>query len=151
MTASRSTKEREAGATSDSQEEPGQADVLLMEDLLTAEALQEYLQEEGVDARLLHSADGELVAVTADDLQFMFAFRKKPRFDIRKKQKGGWGMKKLIQRYNENNSGFSFTYDEGEEELIGSAEFPLSISPEDLLHKVYQAARIYFGYQKKEE
>ena len=106
-----------------------------MEDLLTAETLQEYLQEEGVDARLLHSADGELVAVATDELQIMFAFRESPRFDIRKKQKGGWGMKKLIRRYNENKAGLTFIYDENEEELIGSAEFSLSISPEDLIHK----------------
>ena len=148
---SQNTEEIEETDTTISQEEPLQADVLLMEDLLTAETLQEYLQEEGVDARLLHSADGELVAVATDELQIMFAFRESPRFDIRKKQKGGWGMKKLIRRYNENKAGLTFIYDENEEELIGSAEFSLSISPEDLIHKVYQAARIYFGYQDKKE
>ena len=147
---SQNTEEIEETDTTISQEEPLQADVLLMEDLLTAETLQEYLQEEGVDARL-HSADGELVAVATDELQIMFAFRESPRFDIRKKQKGGWGMKKLIRRYNENKAGLTFIYDENEEELIGSAEFSLSISPEDLIHKVYQAARIYFGYQDKKE
>ena len=134
-----------------SREEPEQADVLLEKEPMTAEALQEYLKESGADARLLHSGSGELVAVLADDLQIMFSFRELPQFDIHKKQKGGWGMKKLIKRYNENRAGLTFIYDEKEEELIGSAEFSLSISPEDLIHKVYQAARTYFGYRDKEE
>lgn len=143
MKPSQRTEEMELGdVSSASQPEPEQEGV----DVLTAETLQEYLQGNGADARLLHSSEGELVAVTAGNLQVVFSFREPPRFDIRKKQKGGWGMKKLLKRYNENKAGLTFTYDENEEELIGSAEFPLSISPEDLIHKVYQAARIYFGY-----
>ncbi|CVI67942.1 hypothetical protein BN3660_01041 [Eubacteriaceae bacterium CHKCI004] len=114
---------------------------------LTAETLQAYWIETGTDARLLHSRDGELVAVTLEGMNIMFSFRETPWFDIRKKQKGGWGMKKLMKRYNENNAGLSFSYDEIEEELIGSGEFSLSMSPEELVHKVYQAARMYFGHQ----
>ena len=145
-------EETESGdASSASQEEPGPEGVLSVEDLLTAEILQEYLKENGADARLLHSGEGEMVAVTAGSLQIMFSFREPPRFDIRKKQKGGWGMKKLLKRYNENKAGLTFTYDEREEEIIGSAAFSLSIPPEDLVHIVYQAARIYFGYPDEEE
>lgn len=143
---SRNTEEIEEDDRAAVEEGPGQADILPVEEPLTAEVLQEYLQENGADARLLHSSEGELVAVSADSLQIMFSFREPPRFDIRKKQKGGWGMKKLIKRYNENKAGLAFTYDEREEEFIGSGEFPLSITPENLIHKVYQAARIYFGY-----
>ena len=140
---------REVVRTSD-EEGTGQVDVLPVEEPLTAEVLQEYLQENGADAHLLHSREGELVAVSADSLQIMFSFREPPRFDIRKKQKGGWGMKKLIKRYNENKAGLAFTYDEREEEFIGSGEFSLSMSPEELVHIVYQAARIYFGYDGRE-
>lgn len=118
---------------------------------MTAEVLQEYLEENGADTRLLHSSEGELVAVTADNLQIMFSFREPPRFDIRKKQKSGWSIKKLLKRYNENKAGLTFTYDETEEEFIGSGEFSLSMSPDELVYTVYQAARIYFGYQNKEE
>lgn len=147
----RSTEEIKADDTSVSQKEPESADVLLGEEPLTAEILQDYLQENGMDARLLHSSEGELVAATAGGLQVMFSFGKPPRFDIRKKQKGGWGIRKLIKRYNENNAGLMFSYDETEEELIGSAGFSPAVSPEDLVHKVYQAARIYFGYRDGEE
>ena len=147
----RSTEEIKVNDTSASQKELEPADVLLAEGPLTAEILQEYLQETGMDARLLHARDGELVAVAAGGLQIMFSFGESPRFDIRKKQKGGWGMKKLLKRYNENKAGLTFIYDENEEELIGSAEFSFSTSPEDLVHKVYQAARIYFGYRDGEE
>lgn len=147
----RSTEEIKANDTSAGQKELEPADVLLAEGPLTAEILQEYLQETGMDARLLHAWEGELVAVAAGGLQIMFSFGESPRFDIRKKQKGGWGMKKLLKRYNENKAGLTFIYDENEEELIGSAEFSFSTSPEDLVHKVYQAARIYFGYRNGEE
>ena len=145
------TEEIKADDISTSQKEPEPADVLFGEEPLTAETLQEYLQENGMDARLLHSQDGELVAVTAGSLQIMFSFREPPRFDIRKKQKGGWSMKKLLKRYNENKAGLVFTYDEREEEFIGSGEFSTSMSPEDLVHRVYQAARTYFGYRDEGE
>ena len=131
--------------------EPGRVDVQSVEKPLTAEMLRDYLKENGTDARLLHSSEGELVAVTAGSLQIMFSFREPPRFDIRKKQKGGWGMKKLLKRYNENKAGLVFTYDEREEEFIGSGEFSASISPEDLAHMVCQAARTYFGYPDEGE
>lgn len=132
--------------------EAGSADILWSEDsLLTAKTLQEYFSENDIHARLLHSRDGELVAVTLEGMNIMFSFRETPRFDIRKKQKGGWGMKKLMKRYNENNAGLSFSYDEIEEELIGSGAFSLSMSPEELVHKVYQAARMYFGHQDEGE
>lgn len=144
-------KEIKADDTSVSQKEPEPADVLLREEPLTVEILQDYLQENGMDARLLHSQDGELVAVTAGSLQIMFSFREPPRFDIRKKQKGGWSMKKLLKRYNENKAGLVFTYDEREEEFIGSGEFSTSMSPENLVHRVYQAARTYFGYPDEGE
>lgn len=134
------------------EEEAEPADVLWEEEtLLDAETLFGYLKEKGTDARLLHSSEGELVAVTAGRLQIMFSFREPPRFDIRKKQKGGWGMKKLLKRYNENKAGLVFTYDEREEEFIGSGEFSASMSPEDLAHMVYQAARTYFGYPDEGE
>ncbi|OUQ68780.1 hypothetical protein B5E53_04430 [Eubacterium sp. An11] len=147
----RSTEEIKADDISASQRELEPADVLLAEGPLTAEILQEYLQETGMDARLLHAREGELVAVAAGGLQIMFSFGESPWFDIRKKQKGGWSMKKLLKRYNENKAGLTFIYDENEEELIGSAEFSFNTSPEDLVHKVYQAARIYFGYRNGEE
>ena len=134
------------------EEEAEPEDVLWEEEtLLDAETLFGYLKEKGTDARLLHSSEGELVAVTAGRLQIMFSFREPPRFDIRKKQKGGWGMKKLLKRYNENKAGLVFTYDEREEEFIGSGEFSASMSPEDLAHMVYQAARTYFGYPDEGE
>ena len=134
------------------EEEAEPEDVLWEEEtLLDAETLFGYLKEKGTDARLLHSSEGELVAVTAGRLQIMFSFREPPRFDIRKKQKGGWGMKKLLKRYNENKAGLVFTYDEKEEEFIGSGEFSASMSPEDLAHMVYQAARTYFGYPDEGE
>lgn len=148
---SRRTGELEEEDTTSHEEESGQVDVLFIEEPLTAETLQDYLQEKGMDARLLHSSEGELVAATAGELQLMFSFGESPQFDIRKKQKGGWGIRKLIKRYNENNAGITFSYDETEEELIGSAEFSPAVSPEDLVHKVYQAARIYFGYRGGEE
>lgn len=132
-----------------SREEPEQADVLLEKEPMTAETLQEYLKESGADARLLHSGSGELVAVTADNLQIVFSFREPPRFDIRKKQKSGWSIKKLLKRYNENKAGLTFTYDETEEEFIGSGEFSLSMSPDELVYTVYQAARTYFGYKEE--
>ena len=134
------------------EEEAEPADVLWEEEtLLDAETFFGYLKENGADARLLHSSEGELVAVTAGRLQVMFSFREPPRFDIRKKQKGGWGMKKLLKRYNENKAGLVFTYDEKEEEFIGSGEFSISMPPEDLAHMVYQAARTYFGYPDEGE
>lgn len=149
VTPSRNTEEIEEDDKAADAEGPGQADVLPVEEPLTAETLQEYLQVNGLDARLLHSREGELVAVTADSLQIMFSFREPPRFDIRKKQKGGWGMKKLLKRYNENKAGLTFTYDDREEEFVGSGEFPFDISPKDLVDIVYQAARTYFGYDEE--
>ena len=151
VTPSRNTEEIEEDDRDADEEGPGQADVLPVEEPLTAEVLQEYLEENGADTRLLHSSEGELVAVTADNLQIMFSFREPPRFDIRKKQKSGWSIKKLLKRYNENKAGLTFTYEETEEEFIGSGEFSLSMSPDELVYTVYQAARIYFGYQNKEE
>ena len=119
--------------------------------LLTAESLQAYLNGQGADARILHTKDGELVSLHADGLDIVFSFQQPLRFDIRKKQKGGWGLKKIIKQYNENNAGLTFTYDEGEEEFVGSAEFSADMSPEELVHKAYQAARFYFGHQNEEK